>query len=234
MLALDTSASMAADDVSPTRLDAAKAQARLFVAKLPKGLKVGLVSFATSASVHVAPTTDRTTVLAGIDALAEGQGTATGDAITLALQAIKTLPPDASGKPAPAAIVLMSDGTPTVTSTGGDPAQAAYDAAGSAKAARVPIDTIAFGTAEGTINLRGQEVPVPSDPQTMARIASASGGKSFTATSATQLRAVYDSIGRAVGYDVHKHDVSEWFTFLGLALAVAAAAGALVWTQRLV
>jgi Ca-activated chloride channel family protein len=234
VLALDTSGSMAAADVAPSRLEAAKAEARTFVAKLPAALKVGLVSFATTAQVQVAPTTDRTTVLAAIDSLHEGNGTATGDAIDLALNAIKTLPKTATGATSPAAIVLMSDGAPTVASNGGSPTAAADAAAVAAKAAHVPVHTIAFGTSAGVILRQGGAIPVPSDPQAMARIASESGGHAFTAQTASQLKSVYDQIGRAVGYEVHKQELTVWFTLAGLVAAALAAASALVWTQRLV
>jgi Ca-activated chloride channel family protein len=234
VLALDTSASMAADDVSPNRLEAAKAEARAFVKKLPSALKVGLVSFSTTAQVQVAPTTDRTSVLASIDALQEGNGTATADAIELSLSAIRALPKAADGSAAPAAIVLMSDGTPTVAGNGDTPAAAADTAAVAAKAAHVPVDTIAFGTVNGVVQAQGRLVPVPSDPEAMARIASESGGKSFTAQTAGQLKSVYDQIGRAVGYEVHKHELTVWFTFAGLLIAALAGASALYWTQRLV
>jgi Ca-activated chloride channel family protein len=233
MLTLDTSASMEATDVSPSRLEAAKAQARAFVAKLPAGIKVGVIQFASSASVVAAPTTDRSTVDAAIDNLQEGQGTATGVAINLAMQAIKSLPTAAGGKAAPAVIVLMSDGSPTVSSQGSDPVQAAESAASAAGAANVPVDTIAFGTAEGTVTIQGQTVAVPSDPETMAQLAKLSKGKTFTAASQGQLSSVYKSIGKAVGYDVHKHDITAWFTGIGLFLVMASAAAGLVWMQRL-
>jgi Ca-activated chloride channel family protein len=234
MLTLDTSASMESTDVSPTRLEAAKAQARAFVAKLPSGIKVGVIQFATTASVVAAPTTDRSATLSAIDSLQEGQGTATSDAINLALQAIKSLPTAANGKPAPAVIVLLSDGTPTVTSSGGDPVAAAESSAQAAGAAKVPVDTIAFGTAEGTVTIQGQLVSVPSDPQTMAQLAKLSNGKTFTATNQNQLQSVYKSIGKAVGYDVHKNDVSGWFLGIGILLLTATAAAGLIWMQRLV
>jgi len=233
MLTLDTSASMEATDVSPSRLEAAKAQARAFVAKLPSGIKVGVIQFASTASVVAAPTTDRATVDSAIDNLQEGQGTATGDAINLAMQAIKALPAAADGKKAPAVIVLMSDGSPTVSSQGTDPVQAAESAAQAAGAAKVPVDTIAFGTAEGTVTIQGQTVAVPSDPQTMAQLAKLSNGKTFKATSQAQLQSVYKSIGKAVGYDVHKHDITAWFTGIALLLVTAGIGAALIWTQRL-
>lgn len=234
ILALDTSASMAAGDVTPTRLAAAKSEAEAFVRGLPTGLKVGVVSFDTTAHTVVSPTTERPSVLAAIDSLHTGAGTATADAIDVSLAAVRALPKAANGKPEPAAIVLMSDGSPTIGRNGMSPRAAADVEATTAKQTGVPIDTIAFGTAEGVVNLRGQQVPVPSDPATMARIAKESGGKSFTAKSASQLRSVYDQIGRAVGYVVHRHEVTAWFTGAGLALALLAAAAALIWSQRLV
>jgi Ca-activated chloride channel family protein len=233
MLTLDTSASMEATDVSPSRLEAAKAQARAFVSKLPSGIKVGVIQFASTASVVAAPTTDRSAVVSAIDNLQEGQGTATGDAINLAMQAIKSLPTASGGKAAPAVIVLLSDGSPTVSAQGSDPVQAAESAAQAAGAANVPVDTIAFGTAEGTVTIQGQTVAVPSDPQTLAQLAKVSKGKTFKATSQGQLQSVYKSIGKAVGYDVHKHDITAWFTGIALLLVTAGVGAALIWTQRL-
>ncbi len=233
MLAVDTSGSMAADDVKPSRLAAAERQAASFVQHLPSGLQIGLVSFSATAQVLAPPSADRSTVLAALGALPIGTATATADGISLALDALAAVPRTAAGNRAPAVIVLLSDGTPTVGKDGLSPVDAADAAAGAAKQQGVPVDTIAFGTADGTVDVQGRVVPVPFDPQAMARIASASGGKTFTAQSSGQLKSVYDQIGRAVGYEVHRHEVTAWFTGAALALAVAAAVGALVWTQRM-
>jgi Ca-activated chloride channel family protein len=234
MLTLDTSGSMIADDVVPNRLAAAQVAARNFASALPPGVQLGLVAFSTHARVLVSPTTDRTTVLAAIGTLQAGGGTATADAIDLSLQAIAALPPAADGKPAPAAIVLMSDGSPTIGTGGESPEQAVQTATAAAKQAGVKINTIAYGTAEGIIDVQGQTIPVPADPAAMAAIASGSGGKTFAAKSAGQLKSVYTEIGRAVGYDVHRRNISAWFTGIGLALAALAAVFALIWTQRVV
>jgi Ca-activated chloride channel family protein len=233
MLTLDTSGSMIANDVIPSRLAAAQQEARRFVNALPPGIQIGLVSFNTTAIVLVSPTTDRSTIVAAIDGLQAAGGTATGDAIQLGLNAIAALPPGADGKPAPAAIVLMSDGTPTIGHGDQSPAQAVTAAAAAAKQAGVRINTIAFGTQSGAIFARGQMIPVPSDPGAMAQIASASGGQTFTAASGGQLKSVYQQIGRAVGYDVHHRDVSAWFTTAALIIAIIAAASALLFNERL-
>lgn len=234
LLALDVSGSMAAHDVAPTRLAAAQSAARAFVQSLPKALQVGLVAFDSSARVLVPPTSDRSTVLAALDSLTAGSGTATGSAITLSLNAATTQPQGSNGKPAPATIVLLSDGTPTVGAGDQSPAASADTAASRAKQAGVPVNTIAFGTQTGSVTVAGRVVAVPSDPAAMAKIAAESGGKSFTAENAGQLTSVYDRIGRAIGYDVHQREITAAFTGTGLAIALLAAVGGLVWLQRIV
>jgi Ca-activated chloride channel family protein len=234
VLTLDISGSMIATDVAPSRLGAAKEAARKFVQALPSGIQLGLVSFSTAASVLVAPTTDRATVLAAIDGLQAGGGTATAAAINLALKAISTVPVASGGKPASGAIVLMSDGTPTIGEGDLSPSASVANEATAAKAARVTINTIAFGTPYGTVTIQGQLISVPSDPAAMTHIASITGGHTFSAQNADQLKAVYNEIGRSVGYDVQHRDITAWFIAIALLLALAAAAGALVWTQRLV
>lgn len=233
ILSLDVSGSMIANDVSPSRLAAAEQAARGFVNALPPGVQLGLVSFSRSASVLVAPTADRSTVLAAIDSLQSGGGTATADAIALSLTTIKSVPPGAGGQVAPAAIVLMSDGAPTIGRNGVSPQQSVDDEAATAKQAGVKIDTIAFGTQGGTVTIEGVTIAVPSDPVAMAQIAKATGGQTFTAQSADELKSVYNQIGRVVGYDVHRHEITAWFTGIGLVVAALAGVAGLLWTQRI-
>jgi Ca-activated chloride channel homolog len=233
MLAIDTSGSMAATDVNPSRLVAAQTAARRFIAGLPAGLKIGLLQFDTTARVLVAPSADHATALAAVDQLTIGGGTDTGDAISDALSSVAALPVAADGSKAPAAIVLMSDGSPTIGSGGQTAQQTVQAATAAAKQAGVPIDTIAFGTANGTVSDQGETIPVPADPQTMAAIASGSGGKSFTATSGNELNSVYAQIRRTVGFDTVHTDITEWFVGLALLLAVLTAGAALWWMQRI-
>jgi len=234
LLALDTSASMSSQDVSPNRLQAAEDQARAFVKDLPDGVQVGLVTFDTAARLLVSPTDDHAQVLDALGNLSVGPGTATADGIRTSLAAVEGARKNASGKPGQAAIVLMSDGTPTVAADGQDPVQAANDAAAEAKAAGVPIETIAFGTADGTVNVQGQDVPVPVDVEAMKTIAADSGGRSFTAETADQLGAIYAKIGKTVAYEVKTQEVTALFAGIALLLAIGAATAGLVWNQRLV
>lgn len=234
VLTLDTSGSMVATDVSPQRLGAAQQAARLFVKALPSGVQIGLVDFSTNAEVLAMPTSDRATVLAAIDSLHAGGGTATAAAIKLSVQAIATVPIGKGGQRAPGTIVLMSDGSPTIGENGMSPSDSVAAEAAAAKAAGVKINTIAFGTPNGTVTINGDIIQVPADPAAMAQIASATGGRTFSAQTAGQLKSVYNEIGRVVGYNVQHRDVTAWFIGAALLLMVAAAAAALTWNQRLV
>lgn len=234
VLVLDTSASMMADDVAPSRLAAAQDQARNFVSDLPSGLQVGLVAFSTQAADVVDPTADKTRLESAIDSLQVGAGTATAAGIEQAMAMIEAQPKTADGKSTPAAIVLMSDGSPTIGTGDGSPTDAALSAAQQAKAAGVPVYTIAFGTPDGRVTVQGQVVPVPYDPQTMAAIAEAGGGRTFTAETADELRAVYDQIGRDVAYEEQMVDLTPAFVGAGFVLAVLACCAGLYWNQRVV
>jgi Ca-activated chloride channel family protein len=233
ILAMDVSGSMVADDVAPDRLTAAKEAADSFVGNLPSGVMLGLVSFSTNAHIVVPPTADRAVVRNAVDALRAGGGTATGNAIQLSLEAARSIDATTQAKKSPTAIVLMSDGKPTQIGGIGAAEQAVNEAVAAAKSANVKINTIAFGTPDGTVTIQGETIPVPSDPEAMARIASSTGGRTFTATSARELKSVYGDIGRTVGYVKHRKEMTAVFTGLGLLLGAAAAGAALTWGHRI-
>ncbi len=227
VLAVDTSLSMEADDVEPTRLEVAQEAARTFVADLPEELNVGLVTFNGSTAVAVAPTRDREALIAGIDAMELGEGTAIGEAIFTSLDTVAAAPRGEDDDPAPARIVVMSDGETTVGRGNAEAATAAADAG-------VPVDTIAFGTPDGTIvGELGDPEPVPVAPEPLAEIAASTGGSTFEADSLDELSAVYADIGSVVGYEDAEQDVSGWFVGGGLALLALAGSLSLLWSQRL-
>jgi len=230
MMVIDVSASMDATDVSPSRLDAATAAAKTFVGDLPPQVRVGLVSFDRIARVVASPTVDHQAVLAGIDRLILGTGTATGEAIYTALDALAAAN-DTAGAAATthggSAMVLLSDGVPTV---GRPVLGAAQDAADEG----VPISTIAFGTADGTVTVQGRLISVPADPDTMASVAEITSGKFFKAVSAKELRSVYKDIGTRVGYETEQRDASGPILTLAVVALLAASGLALFWNGRLV
>jgi Ca-activated chloride channel homolog len=231
MMAIDVSLSMRAEDVSPNRLEAAQAAAKEFVSLLPPRINLGLVTFSGTANVAVAPTTDRGSVLRGLDNLELSERTAIGEAVFSCLDALKTFQSQLAGQEAaegapPARIVLMSDGTNT---WGRSPEQAV----GAAKQAEVPVSTIAFGTDEGYIELEGDRVSVPVNHDQLKGIADGTGGSYYAAASAEELSSVYRDLGSQIGYTTERREITTWFVGMGLLFAFAAAGVSLAWTNRL-
>lgn len=228
IMAIDTSLSMKADDVSPNRLEAAKRAALSFVDILPARLNVGLVTFNGAAQVRVPPTLDRAPLRDSIQSIQLGERTAIGEAIYASLDAIKAAPPGPKGVQVPARIVLMSDGE---TTTGRPDAQAAAEA----KKQKVPVSTIAFGTDHGEIVVPGEPVPVQVavNRDALARIAQATGGSAFTAVSASELKNVYKDIGSSVGFVRVFRDITTWFVGIATVLLLLSCALSLAWFSRL-
>lgn len=222
VVAVDVSMSMGAQDVAPSRIDAAVTAAREFVAELPPAFPVGLVLFSGSSTLAVPPTPDRAAVTAAFDRIRLGPGTAIGDAVRTALDAVRT----DEGDPPPARVVLISDGANTT----GTPLPAA---AAAATAAGVPVSTIAYGTPTGTATIDGDTVRVPADVDALADLAAASGGIAYRAESAAELEAVYADIGSSIGFRTEEREVTSAVLAAALLAAFAAAAGSLAWFSRL-
>ena len=230
MIALDVSLSMEATDVLPSRIGAAKQGAIRFVGLLPPRINVGLVKFGGNASVVVPPAIDRDPVKVAINNLQLQDSTAIGEAVFTCLDAISTFAKASTvpgDKPPPARIVLMSDGA---NNKGRTPEQAAA----AAKAAGVPVSTIAFGTLNGTVNLPGYgPQPVPADRPTLRELADATGGSYHDAPSSEALQSAYRDIGQQVGYTTTRHIVSWRFLVAGLLFTLAAGATSLLWAGRI-
>ena len=226
VVAIDTSISMMADDVEPTRLEAAKGAAGRFVERLPDQFNVGLVSFSGSAQVLMPPTTAHQEVRRAIQRLSLGPRTAIGEAIFASLDSVATLPDGPEGEPPPARVVLLSDGETTA-------GRSNEEASAAAHAAGVPVSTIAFGTDEGTVTVGDRLVRVPANRAALRAIADDTNGSFFEAGSGDELRDVYEDIGSSVGYTRERREIGSWFVGAGLVLAAAAAAGSLLWSSRL-
>lgn len=225
MLIQDTSNSMLADDVSPSRHLAAQQAAREFVDTIPDGLQVGAVAYSTGPYDVVAPTEDKDEVIDLIDSLAPDGATATGDAIDAALDALRDIRGD-DGQPAPAAIVLLSDGQ---TTAGRNPIEVAAEA----KRQRVPIYTVSLGTPDGTIpGPGGSVVAVPPDPASLRRISQLTGGQAFQIDDAAALEAVYQRLGSRIGSKTETRELTGGFAALGAALLAAALAASIRWGTR--
>jgi Ca-activated chloride channel family protein len=234
MLVIDVSESMVATDVAPNRLAAAKEAGKGFADELTQGINLGLVEFAGTATLLMAPTSDHNAVKAAIDSLQAAERTATGEGIFTALQAIAATTSVLGGGdgPPPARIVLESDGKETVP---GDPdaARGGFTAARAAKDQGVTVSTISFGTPDGTVHLNDQDIPVPVDDTTLQKISEISGGQAFHAGSLEQLTSVYSTLQRIIGYQTIPGDASAAWVRLGALSLIAALLAAALLNRRL-
>ncbi len=232
MLAIDTSLSMAAEDVDPNRLEAAQAAAKEFLDELPEDLNVGLVAFAGTARLLVPPTQDHDAVKLAIDGLELDKATAIGDAVQLSLDVIEDQAVGVENGTPDAAIVLISDGETTV----GLPTEEAIPLA---QEAGVAVSTIAYGTADGQIMVDedgdgvGQLTGVPVNVEELAGLAEGTGGTAYTAESAQDLEDVYAELGSTIGFEEESTDVTFRFVGGALVLMAIAAVLSLVWSPRM-
>ena len=224
MLVTDHSGSMAATDVQPTRLAAAEHAANSFIDQLPGKARVGAVAFSSSPDAVQGPVTNHGAARAIIGAQSANGATATGSALELALALLR-----GSKKHPPSAIVLLSDGA---ANAGANPVTVARQAARD----RIPIYTVALGTANGVLpnpDPFGLPQAVPPDPQLMKQIARVSGGRAFDAQSADELSSIYKHLGTQLGSVTRKRQVTAAFAIGGVVLLTAAAAASTRWSGRL-
>jgi Ca-activated chloride channel homolog len=229
MLANDVSSSMTSTDVKPTRLAAAKKAAENFISSVPGTVKVGLVEFSKKPVVLQSPTSDHALTVAALSQLRTGGGTAIGEALQTSLQLIRGLPAQNGRKP-PGAILLISDGSNNV---GISPVTVAREAASE----HIPVYTIALGSPNATIAVkRGSQTvmePNPPDPQAMAQIANASGGRTFAAADTAGLSAIYNHLANQLTHKKSKEEITSSFAGGGLVLLLLGSALSLLWFGRL-
>jgi Ca-activated chloride channel family protein len=258
ILVIDSSRSMQAKDVKPTRLAAAQEAMQRFLDRVPNKLRVGLIVFSGDAQVAAPPTTDHGLVEESIDEIGEFQsfgGTAIGDALAAAVElaqrslsegnetiALRAAPADEKRL---ASILFLSDGAQTRGTL------LPYEGADRAKAAGIPVYTVALGTPEGVVTGRfgfgfgpstpppgtpgygdEQTIPVPPDPETLRQIAETTGGKFTEARTADVLEQTYEKLGSSLGREPGETEIT--FAFLALAGGLLLVAGVLsaLWSPR--
>jgi Ca-activated chloride channel family protein len=236
VLSMDVSRSMLAADLPPNRLEASKVAAREFVHALPRGFRIGLVTFSSYATTIVPPTVDRAKILDAIDLLNTEFATAIGDGL---LEAIWNLPgrqrpaspgappPAPSGPLAPGVVVLMSDGQ---SNRGILPLEAARIA----RDLQVKVYTVGIGTPEGTfLVIGGRSVWVRLDEETLRGIAETTGGAYYRATNAGELNRVYRHLGREVGWERRPTEVTALAAGAAMVMVVAAVVTSMLAVHRL-
>jgi len=242
ILAMDVSGSMAATDVPPDRLDAAKQAAVSFINAQPPTVDIGVVAFHRGGLEAALPTADHATATAAVRRLAPGGGTSLGDAILAALSAIthRTVGLGRNGSvPAigywpSATIVLFSDGQDEAAAAGGTDT-IAVAAAAVAQKAGVHIDTVGVGTAAGTtVDVDGYHLFTALDEATLKSISQATGGAYHPASDASQLNGIASSINLRLTVTNQPLPLAGAFIALALALLVAGAVLTVTRTGRVV
>jgi Ca-activated chloride channel homolog len=258
ILVLDVSRSMQAKDVKPNRIGAAAAAVRTFLDRVPDRLQVGLIAFAGDPAVANPPTTNHDLVRKSLDTIEwfpSFGGTAIGDALAAAVKLGQQAVSGESGNLASAttaapntqtrglvSILFLSDGA----QTRGDLEPLA--GADLAKAAGIPVYTVALGTPGGTLDFGGggggglgggyppfggRRVPVPPDPDTLRAIANRTGGEFFAAQSAKSLQSAYEKLGSSLGRKPGKSEITYVFLAAAALLLVAAGLLSALWSPRL-
>ncbi|MBK0394605.1 VWA domain-containing protein [Ramlibacter algicola] len=257
ILAMDVSGSMRATDVQPSRLEAAQAAAKAFLAELPRHVKVGIVAFAGSAQVAQLPTVNREDLVTAIDRFQLQRATATGNAIVISLATLfpdqgielaalqvgrerprgfaidgehkekKEFTPVAPGSYNSAAIIMLTDGQRT---TGVDPLEAAKMAADRG----VRVYTVGIGTVDGeTIGFEGWSMRVRLDEETLKQIANKTSAEYFYAGTAQDLKKVYNTLSSKLTVEKKETEVSALFALVAAGLSLVAAALSLLWFNRI-
>jgi Ca-activated chloride channel family protein len=258
IMAIDVSLSMRATDVQPNRLAAAQAAAKAFVQELPSDLRVGIVSFAGTALLVQKPTNNRDDLVAALERLQLDRHTAIGSGIIMALatlfpdegidleslvlgsrqswrtnkppekkvekKAVKPVPPASNTS---SAIVLLTDGRRT---TGPDPLDAARMAADHG----IRVFTVGFGSAAGgPAVMDGYSIYMMFDEETLKAIAQLTEAEYFHASTADELKKVYEALSGKFVLAKEEREVSALFTAVAAILALLAAALSLLWFNRL-
>jgi Ca-activated chloride channel homolog len=238
VLAIDTSRSMDAVDIRPNRLDVVKAKALEFVVQLPAKYRVGVVDFATQASVAAPATRNRGLVRKALAGLGPPAGaSAIGDGIVTALNAGRAVPrePGDRGKPSevpPVSVILFTDGL----QEGGE--VTAAQAVNRARALKVPINAVLVGSPYGIVRIPRiggfvQFIRVPADPSEMRTIARLTGGHFYVGPRTADLTTVYKELKSRVGTTHKQSELAYAFGLGAIAFLLAGAALSAVWLRRL-
>jgi Ca-activated chloride channel family protein len=246
ILAFDVSGSMAADDIKPTRMEAAKTAAKLFIQRQPPNVQIGVVGFSDSGFAIQEPTTNRDEVLAALNRLAPQRGTSLAHGIQAALNTIaaagetgpflySNLTPAPTTTPTPApkgsftstAVILLSDGE---NNENPDPIAAAQSAADLG----VRIYTVGVGSPQGTtLHVNGFTVHTQLDEATLQQIAQMTGATYFNAQNAQDLIQIYNNLDPKLIIKPEKMEVTSLLAGASIFILLVGGVFSMLWFSRI-
>jgi Ca-activated chloride channel homolog len=224
MLVFDVSGSMMIQDMSPSRIMAAKQAAHTFVRALSESVQVGVISFNNTAVLRTPLTHDHAIVQQAIDALNAGGGTAIGDGLNAALDQLQQAPRDQNGAPPPSTVVLLSDGA---NNSGSDPALATKRA----HQEHIKVDTIGIGTRNSLSTSDGRQ-NVGLDETALKAIASQTNGRYFYASETKTLQQIYADLSTQISWVKQPLEITAILSLLGMLCFLSAGLLSLYWFQR--
>jgi Ca-activated chloride channel family protein len=244
ILAFDVSGSMAAEDLKPTRMEAARAAARAFIVSQQSTVQIGIVSFSDAGFTTQPPTDDQAALLAAINRLAVQSGTSLARGIEASLNLIAagtnpdlTLAINPGDAPTPtpvpngaytsAAIVLLTDGENNLSPDPLELAQIAEDRG-------VRIHTVGIGSIEGAeLNIDGFNIRSRLDEAGLKQISELTGGTYYNAESAEELSTIYENLDPQLVIKPEKTEVTSLFAGAGIIILILGSALSLLWLSRL-
>ena len=243
ILTFDVSGSMAADDLKPTRMEAAKAAALDFVANQPSSVLIGVVAFSDGGISVQVPTGNRDETAATIERLVPRRGTSVGNGMLVALNTIavsagddpilntSTLSPGESAQPVPApqgwytssVIVLLTDGE---NNQDPDPVAAADLAADLG----VRVYTVGIGTPAGAmVTVEGFTVLSQLNEPMLQYISDTTGGAYYNAGNEDDLRKIYNDLKPTLSIKREEMEITSILAGAGMLVFLIGGAISLLW-----
>ncbi len=243
MLIFDVSASMAAEDIEPSRMEAAKAAAQVFIEQQPTNIKIGIVAFSDGGLVVQPPSDDRAAISATIDRLIPQSGTSLGQGIIAALNAVTEAPeisndatestdqaaqaPLPRGTFSPTIFVLLTDGENTDSP---DPIEAAQTAIEQG----VRIYTVGVGTAAGTtLEIDGFNVYTQLNDDILKEIAALTEGEYYNAESSDDVFNIYESLRPQFVIRPERTEITAVLTGISMLVLLIGGLLSLFWFGRI-
>ena len=262
ILAMDTSGSMRATDMEPSRMAAAQAAAKSCVTEQPRGTRIGVVTFAGTAAVAQAPTDNREEILAAIDRFQLQRATAIGSGILMSLKAIfpdaefdlrswnprrdssrdsqAGTPLDQAANPEKPSFKAVPPGSYAsaviilLTDGQSNVGPDPIEAARMAAERGVRVYTVGFGTTEGEIiRFEGWSMRVRLDEQTLNKIAELTQGEYYYAGSATDLKKVYETLSSRLVFVTRETEITALFSAAAALMALIAGLLSVWWFNRI-